>query len=605
MKLRSVRFDLLSSEGTTLGSLTISALPKRLEVLNLPVLLDHRDSDSDLEGYEPVQLIEGCEYVYEITGSRSVIIDKNDLFIADNDLGTRGRLRTKLATGRVEVNITLDRVPALPVAFEVRSSKLDYRADYQCMLGDIAQVGAELLLERFAPSEQRLAVDPNLGARTVYQRFVFLRGILQSQTFDAGIRRVLSAPYVEWTRIEQQITPGRGIRSSGTLAYELTRPGPRMEWPGSLSAALATIPQKVRTTRTEETLDNVPNRFVLFALTEWRGLVTQLLAILEGSTRRPGQPESATVRRGLCEGNALADLLDDLIRSPIFEDVGRLSEFPLGNQVLQKKEGYRDILHAYILVQLGASLNWRGGDEVFGGGQRNVATLYEYWVFLELAKIISQLCSEPLDLQSLVTESTEGLNLVLMRKRAHSIRGGFTRRGRRFHVELCFNHQFSRDTNGTWTKSLRPDCSLHLVPHDPPGQDGVWLHFDAKYRVNRVEDLAGGFSDETVNLDDIDKMHTYRDAILNAVGAYVVFPGHQPLAHSQFQEILPGLGAFPLRPSASGQPQGRAAIEHFLDRVFEHVATQTTQHERARYWLRESMRGSYPANAWFFREVSG
>jgi hypothetical protein len=272
-----------------------------------------------------------------------------------------------------------------------------------------------------------------------------------------------------------------------------------------------------------------------------------MLDILEGERKRSPENVSEPVKRGLREGQELALYLDTLIQVPVFRDVGRLISFPIANQVLQKKEGYREVLHAYLVVQLGASLAWAGGEDVFGGGQRNVATLYEYWVFLELAQIVSSLCDRPLDLQALVAETAGGMNLVLRRQQASSIRGEFTRRGRRFSVELCFNQQFTPGPNGTWTKSLRPDCSLHIVPSNR--DDDVWLHFDAKYRVDRLEELFGDDDDEPVLIaktEDLYKMHTYRDAIVRAVGAYVVFPGTMPLTREQYGEVLPGLGAFPL-----------------------------------------------------------
>jgi hypothetical protein len=301
------------------------------------------------------------------------------------------------------------------------------------------------------------------------------------------------------------------------------------------------------------------------------------------------------VRRGLREGQNLANYLDDLIGATAFDDVGRLSSFPIANQVLQRKEGYREVLHAYLVLQLGASLTWAGGEDVFSGGQRNVATLYEYWVFLELAKIISSLCDQPLSLQELVANASGGMSLVLRRRRASSVRSEFTRRGRTFSVELCFNQQFTRSHNGTWTRSLRPDCSLHIVPKEPAHRDDdVWLHFDAKYRVDRIEEALGSDDSEPALIaktEDLYKMHTYRDAIVRAVGAFVVFPGTATLTCEQYGEVLPGLGAFSLRPAASGTATGSESIRSFLERAFDHVATQTSKHERARYWRRVATAG--------------
>src|SRR5690606_41493761 len=55
----------------------------------------------------------------------------------------------------------------------------------------------------------------------------------------------------------------------------------------------------------------------------------------------------------------------------------------------------------------------------------------------------------------------------------------------------------------------------------------------------------------------------------------------------RYHEILPGLGAFALRPHRDGEAQGLGAVRGFLSAVLDHVATQVSQHERHRYWERE------------------
>jgi hypothetical protein len=597
----TVQFDLIDEERRRLGVATISVLPSLRKVGDSHVLMDLRGTPVD-DGLEPIRLLEGCEYVYEIDGGGGdVTIDIPDLFVADSPNGRRGRLRTKQSTGRVAVRVAIEGIWSQAFAFEVRSSKLDYLDDYRWMLQAIADVGCGLVLERFAPSQQWLAIAPETDAQTLYQRFVFLRGILEGERLTAGLQRILADPYVQWAPLTEWVSPGLGIRGGGHVVRALLRPGPRRDWPTEHHPAIGSLPHKLCATRTEEAVDNVPNRFVRFALEEWRALVENMLGILEAERERSPGKVAAPVERGLREGISLAQSLDELLRSWLFEDVGRLTEFPAANQVLQRKEGYREVLHGYLLVQLGASLTWRGGEDVFGGGQRNVATLYEYWVFLELAKVVSSLCDDTLDLQTLVGESSEGLSLVLRREQAHVVRGHFHRRGRSFKVELCFNQQFSPGANGTWTKSLRPDCSLHIIPTDPAREDDdISLHFDAKYRVTRIQDLVGEDGDDPVLIaktEDLYKMHTYRDAILRAAGAYVIFPGTEPLLRAQFQEILPGLGAFPLRPSREGSPDGASAIREFLDNTFDHVATHTTKHERARYWRRTAATGLSTASS--------
>lgn len=82
-------------------------------------------------------------------------------------------------------------------------------------------------------------------------------------------------------------------------------------------------------------------------------------------------------------------------------------------------------------------------------------------------------------------------------------------------------------------------------------------------------------------------MHIYRDAIRRSAGAYVLYPGtSEQQRFDEYHEILPGLGAFALRPSTQGpaDPQGAAPLRRFLNDVLRHVANQASQRERAWFW---------------------
>ena len=112
----------------------------------------------------------------------------------------------------------------------------------------------------------------------------------------------------------------------------------------------------------------------------------------------------------------------------------------------------------------------------------------------------------------------------------------------------------------------------------------VHVHFDAKYRVQNIAELFGPIDDDleetrseerrgTYRRADLLKMHAYRDAIRRSEGAYVIYPGatSTPTAFKGFHEILPGLGAFALKPGGDGQPAGIQHLSRFLDEVIAHL----------------------------------
>ncbi len=602
-----VKLGIVGEDGHARGTLEIRLLPGASAGAGIPPLVDARedpDRDPDLE---PVQLLEGREYLFaiEIPGeSGPITTDKPEFFARDTERGDRGRLRTGLYTGTVRLRITQGGASVGTVAFDVRSSKLDYLLSYRWMLRDIAATAAELVMDRFTPSEQSFAVDDTRDANTLYQRFAFLRSLIEGEAFQASMHQILTRPYVAWEEVDHVAAPAGGIRGSSALARSLAGPGPRVPWPGAArSRAMRTLPGAIATTRSEISVDNAPNRFVRFALERWREIIAEIGAALDSAR------SSSSVERGLREVAALVAQLDALLASELFREVNELTHFPAGNQVLQNRDGYRYILSAYVQSALSSRLSWPGMEDIYAAGQRNVARLYEYWVYLQLGQIVARLCNRSFDIGHMIEPSEDGLVLRLRTGERRVLSGTVERLGRTIRLELWFNRSFgpsgSKESarDGSWTRQMRPDCSLMASLTPEAGQlEPIWVHFDAKYRIDTILDVfgpevkkdeeAGGERTDWLR-EDLLKMHAYKDAIRRSVGAYVVYPGASggdPFR--EYHELLPGLGAFALRPTATGDADGTPAIVKFIDDVLSHVGLQVTQHERARYWLEQAYAGT-------------
>jgi hypothetical protein len=178
---------------------------------------------------------------------------------------------------------------------------------------------------------------------------------------------------------------------------------------------------------------------------------------------------------------------------------------------------------------------------------------------------------------------------------ASILTGAIERPGVRIGLELSFNREFrATASGGSWTRTMRPDCSLRIFPEalNEPLIEPVSLHFDAKYRVGSPEEIFGKESEElSAHADDLLKMHAYRDAILSAVGAYVIYPGQAIELDRKFDEIVPGLGAFPLSPGQSGIADGADRLRAFLDDVIDHVSARGSRRARATFWHQTSYIG--------------
>ena len=476
------------------------------------------------------------------------------------------------------------------------------------MLRDLAETVAEIVMNHFAVTEQRFSIDDNRDAVTLYQRFAFLRSLILNDSFTAAVREIINHPHVSWEQIDEEIRPGQGMRGTSSVARRIVRPGPRSLWP---SGPISTIPHRLDRSHTEVFLDTTPNRFVKFALMHWRGVVSRISEILQQAEEKPMQ------ERGKRETGQVLNEIDAILSEELFREVGPLYRFPADDQVLQKREGYRDVLRAYVQFEVASKLAWSGGEDVYGAGQRDVATLYEFWVFLKLAQIVSDLCDVKFNFSALIEVQKDGLNVSLKRGRSRVLTGTAIRLGRELSVELWFNRTYSSSnlvgSETSWSEQMRPDYTLRISSSS--GEiakfDPVLLHFDAKYRLQMLEDLFGRDDElaERSNTDsdlqpidkeiavrsDLLKMHAYRDAIRRSAGAYVIYPGTENHIRQEYHELLPGLGAFALRPTETGSPNGSETITQFIADIFEHIASQITQHERARFWLRQVFERSTPS----------
>lgn len=585
--MSSVVAPLRDGEGRSVGELTVRRLPGRNDRL-------------ELDG-ERIVLEEEGTYGFAIETVESEagveLQPSHELFSFDDDSCRTGRLSPRQHVGRIRLLVRSNSASG-SATLSVRPRKLDEEHEYRQMLNDIADVATEAILQGFAPAAAALTPDTKVRPELLYQQFAFLHARLMGHG-DRDLALILHRPHTAWRDDEEHRSPGAPLRGGTRNIRALSRPGPRVPTPDG--HAVPHLPVRIATVRSEETLDTEPNRFVLFALQRWRQLAQRVLDLLSAQAVRSGP-----VSRGVDAAEEVIELLDRTMHAPMFREVGRLRSFPSGNQVLQKRAGYRELLRTFALTETGArlSLEW-DLEDVFGASQRNIATLYEYWVFLALARVVGTVCGDDLSARALQT-STDGMSLGFVRGKASALRWKIAVHGRDLSVELFFNREFlvSALPDSSWSRAMRPDCSVRIEPEGinelVSGDElSVWVHFDAKYRVEFAE---GQFSKPSIDdgeaaaeaevterlarskREDLLKMHAYRDAIRRSAGAYVLYPGdqhHDPFV--EHHEVLPGLGAFVLRPSADGT-RGTEQLGAFLKDVLGHVADRASQHERSRFW---------------------
>lgn len=578
-------------------------------------LIRLESSAAHVRGEEPLQLLEGARYEYEFADAR-LRLDGADgepgRLIEASRLEGRahsGFLSPGLNTGRLALLVRDETGTVLgAAALEVRSRKLSYREDYRQMLEDITDRCIDLLIELRAPTAMRAAPDPGHEPRTLAQRFAFLKAQLGSPSFQNALHRIVSHPHQRWEPEETMIDTRRGFRPSARSLREMARATRRVPLPSRhpLAATVPSLPERISLYRNVQTEDTPENRFVKFALQGFAGflaLMRQRLDAINANDVRLRQ-----------EISALAGQLDAALAADVFRGVSPPDMLPLGSPVLQRKEGYREVYQAWLRFDMAARLVWQGGDEVYRAGQRDIATLYEYWVFFKLLEIVTGVFQ--LDrpaAEELMEETADGFGLKLKSGEQLGFEGITFAGARPLRARFSYNRSFTRNTNraatGTWTERMRPDYTISLWPADFSAAEAeaqelmVHVHFDAKYRIDNIEQLFGRDDADlppvaaAADLNeekqeqiigrykraDLLKMHAYRDAIRRTHGAYVLYPGEMSRQWQGYHEILPGLGAFPIKPG-----NGEGALTKFIQDVVAHACDRATARERQSYHVYEA-----------------
>ena len=173
--------------------------------------------------------------------ARSCSSPAEELFSFDSDTCLTGRFQPREHVGRLRIGISVPASGAAGIVeIEVAPTKLEYASEYQQMLGDIAAVATESLLQGFAPASLALSQDSRRRARRLlYQQFAFLSARLASREVRDALALIVANPHRIWhTQTELQSagrplpeqldfsaarSPGREAGSGPTVGCALRR----------------------------------------------------------------------------------------------------------------------------------------------------------------------------------------------------------------------------------------------------------------------------------------------------------------------------------------------------------------------------------------------
>lgn len=559
------------------------------------------------------QLQEGCVYEYELladSGRTYQFIKENEIIRFSHSPRhlNAGTLKTGIYVGSLSLvirDIELDNEVA-KVSLEVKSVKAEYRTDYRKMLEDITAYYTDLVLMQGSPVTQKLEIDNNTPQQTLYQRYAFVRSIVESMAFQEAIHKIIANPVRKWEEIMVERNVNNVKRLNRKNMRELATSRDRIPVQNGneigLPHELNSVPRTLTVAYKRDTLNNQENQFVKFVLRSFISFCSELRDKKNANDRLKAEIDKTM------------DVLNGHLSSIFFKQISMPSQLNLNSPVLQRKEGYRELLQAWFMFDLAAKLSWKGGDDVYEAGKRNVAVLYEYWVFFKLLEVISRVFDiDPISINKLVKTDADQINLEIQQGKMTMIEGIYDAGCRKFNVRFYYNRTFvhTRESeelykSGSWTMNMRPDYTLSIWPGEISMEQAecedliVHIHFDAKYRVNKIDfGLDDLINEEQMSVAllhekkeqeegiykraDLLKMHAYKDAIRRTSGAYIIYPGTIQRRLRGFHEIIPGLGAFCLTPSNCNEEL--VTLQVFLLKIIEHMLDRTSQRERISYYM--------------------
>jgi hypothetical protein len=215
-------------------------------------LINIVDESEALEQSEAqIQITEGCTYEFLI--DEGYILEDIQGIVTTSKINKQaGQITPNIFVGTLPIYVlnsrSFEKVGVLRL--EVQSIKVNYREDYRRMLEEIAEKCTDLLMRHSSPVVQTFAIDLEKDSSTAYQRFAFIKSVIDSDEFGNAIHKIINAPTTKW-RYTRAVRP---IQSLKKLDRKIIR-----QFSSSTQGAilptnhplhrLKSVPQKIQTAK--------------------------------------------------------------------------------------------------------------------------------------------------------------------------------------------------------------------------------------------------------------------------------------------------------------------------------------------------------------------
>ncbi len=292
------------------------------------------------------------------------------------------------------------------------------------------------------------------------------------------------------------------------------------------------VPTKVLSYAKQESFDTPENRFVKYfldLLIFWGGRVLKVLNNLK-----------AINNLELTEIKSLVELLEYLRMRDIWDDIQDIRAISYNSRILSRKPSYSTLIKLYNEFR---SYTTAFKDMNKAIENKDIAKIYEYWVFFKLTKELERILGKAKLYTHIYPtgEIKEGVRTYA------SFAKGY---------RLYFNRKI---TKHSYSIPVKPDYTLYS------NDEKIIGVFDAKFKVDIPVVIEDENWETWAKIEDIYKMHTYRDA-LQCRFAIAIYPGtksvfyiasknrisEKPISDFSIEQLftkkLTGIGYFNMKP---------------------------------------------------------
>lgn len=450
----------------------------------------------------------------------------------------------------------------LKFEIEVFPAKLDYRKDYQFLLQDVADEVYNLAFDFLKKTYQEMGVIEKHGNSD--NEFFSIIGRIFNKLIHAA-DMIVTHTHHELKIYHEQVQAHKVKRlDNGSLKWMERHP--EKAYKTKTGRVCFEIVQTTKKQATYDTYENKLVKFILLSAYKRLGNIRVLYIKMIGSERKKDIEVIKQIDK-------MCNELHRRMEFTFLKQVSKVNEHQSMSLVFSMAPGYKELYKCYLMLQKGLSLH----GEMFHMSMKDTALLYEYWCFIKLNNLLKNgLNSNGKRKYQLIKQDilkVDRSGLVVTLKKGNPSRVEYLNPFNGEKIELSYNPRVT----SLPTISQKPDNVLSLSKREN-GHKYEYV-FDAKYRINMASpgsDYARDFKSPGPELDTINAMHRYRDAIVcgngmdkpyerRMYGAYVLFPYDNEteyMNHKFFESIgKMNIGGLPFLPGTT------TLVEKFLDEL--------------------------------------